>query len=230
MGLIILGFIALWTSPNGPLAEYLALRTTTWAAKPWTLITYPFIYAQAFFFFLLLLLWFFSLGGQVEMELTTKRYLTFWAVISLVCGLIFVLALKVVGQNAQLDGPLLPLSCVTVAWATRNRTTPVQFMMLIPLMGQWLGWISAGIVLFDLGRIHPGVGAMCLIPLGLTYLFADDKIPGIPWRARAKVQPGHRGKFYSESYYDDVKKREQEREEKERLRKLFENSFKDDKS
>lgn len=225
MALCIAGFVGLFMSPQGPLTEYFALRTTEFAQRPWTFLTYPFLHSQPFFFFLLLMLWTFSMGSPLERELGTKRYLAFFGVATLLGAICFLIGIRLTNQHAQLDGMLLPVSCLSVAWATRNRSAVVQFMMIVPLAGQWIGWISAGVVLFDLGRYSPLVGLVCLVPLVLSYLFAADKLPLVSWRGRPKQKAGPRGKFYSDAYYDDVKKREQERDEKEKLRKLFEKSF-----
>ena len=70
-------------------------------------------------------------------------------------------------------------------------------------------------------------------PLALAYFYAANKLPFLqygstPSGIRGENPAGTR-RVYKKEYYDEVKRREKDRAEKERLRKLFEQSAFDDK-
>lgn len=201
--------------------EILPLRTGEVARQPWTVLTYPFFQASEFVWFVILLLWLYSIGGGVERELGSRRYTIFWIASSLTGALLFMLGVSVAGMAGMLFGALLPISAVTTVWCARNPTSEVRMFCVLPITGQILGWVTAGVVLFDMGRIHPIVGVFCAANCALAYLFARGKIPAIPFKS-PPAKAGPRGKFYSEEYYSDAARRAKEREEKERLRKLLE--------
>ncbi|MFN8220159.1 MAG: rhomboid family intramembrane serine protease [Fimbriimonadales bacterium] len=225
---LVVFYVAAWLSPSGPIQELLPLRAGDFAAQPWTLATYPLVALMDFIWFLMVVLWTWSIGGALEVQLGGKRYAVLWLLSTIIGALSFAIGCAAARTPTILAGPLIPLSAITVAWAAKNRTAQVQFMFILPILGQWLGWISAGIVLFDMGRLSPLVGAFCLIPLGFAYLYASDKFSALSLGGKATPKRGPRGKMYSEDYYADAKRRELEREENERLRKLFEKSFDDD--
>jgi hypothetical protein len=60
-------------------------------------------------------------------------------------------------------------------------------------------------------------------------MFAVNKLPGLSYSKPVfKAAPSKAQIAKENRFYDDVRRREQERAEKERLRKLFEGSIKDD--
>jgi hypothetical protein len=62
----------------------------------------------------------------------------------------------------------------------------------------------------------------------LSYLFASGRIPWLPYAGPStKYKPSKAQRAREQTFFDDVRKREQERTERERLRKLFESSFDD---
>lgn len=201
-------------------------------AKVWTFLTYPFASSQGEFVFeILFLFWLWSVGGIMERIMGSARMLIFWA-IATVAGAIFVLLGGLLSREPSvLMGSVIPVACLTVAWATLEPNAQVQLMFILPIMVKWLGWIMVGVVLFDVGQGRPLVGAFALIPLAITYLVAANRIPGlsIAKTAAKKYQPSKQEKQKQERYFDDVNKREKERQEKEELRKLFERSMTDDK-
>jgi hypothetical protein len=68
-----------------------------------------------------------------------------------------------------------------------------------------------------------------VVPLGIAYLYAADKIPFLPWGSARRASRGLVTRIKTD--YQTIDKafdRQKEREERERLRKLFEASLIED--
>lgn len=219
MALLIASFLGSWASQSTLFDDMLPLRSGSLGQQPWTLVTYPFFQASQFVWFLVLLFWLFSIGGSVESELGTTKFVGFWVVMTVLGGLLFMLGCSFTRSGA-LFGSLIPVSAVTVFWCTRNPRSEVRLFGLIPIMGVYLGWITAGVVLFDVGRIHPMIGALCALTCVVSYLYAAQRIQGLSSSKKAQ-KAGPRGRFYSDEYYEDAQRRTKEREDRERLKKLL---------
>ena len=190
---------------------------------PWSFLTYPWAYnplAESFgvVFLLFFVMWLVQFGTSVEREMGTARFIAFWLVSTLVPALVaFALGLG-------LAEPWLPTSAVVVAWCARNRSSTVGFWGF-PLSATVLAGIVAAMVLFSYGRANPLFGVLMAAPLAMAWLFGADRLP-LRYAAaavRRRDEPVVRGGTkYDEGYFDEVKDRERERDERERLRRLFE--------
>lgn len=207
-----------------------------WTQQPWTLLTYPwawmpFIGPLAFLWVavdIAIMLWF---GGDVEREMGSGRYAAFVAAMILLPGLILAIAGNAFGYRWEAAGPWLPCAAVVVAWCNRNPRTVLNIWGILPLAPRWLGWIVAAGVLFTYGLENPALGILACLHLGVTWAFATDKLP-ITFVGKRRKAPKiddavMGGVKYDEKYYNEVQRREQERAERERLRKLFEGSLDD---
>ena len=89
-----------------------------------------------------------------------------------------------------------------------------------------LAAIVAASELFLYGARDPLVGVLLVLPLGIAWLFGADRLPlafaAGAHRSRRPAPVVKGGTRYDDAYYGNVKEREIEREEQERLRKLFE--------
>ena len=170
-------------------------------------------------------LWLWSMGGVVERELGSMKFGLFVLSVTLLSAAMAVLGGAIVGIAPLLAGLWVMLVAVTIAWGTRYPTMPVTFMFVLPLQGKWLAWISVALLVFAMDyRLAPFLA----VPLALAYLFAADKLP-IRYSARPVATGPTKRQIEREGrYFDDVKRRETEREEKERLRRLFERSLIED--
>jgi hypothetical protein len=102
----------------------------------------------------------------------------------------------------------------------------------LPLTGYWLGWATVIMDLLLYGAGAPVVGVLACVHLGGAALFASDRLPYLPYGS-GDYRPGRKVKVnekeavgrgqvrYDQTYFDEVKRREKEREEQERLKKLF---------
>lgn len=196
-------------------------------SEPYRLLLYPWATQSLanLFFFVLFIYWLFWVGTEVEREMGTGRFAAFWFLATLVLGLTVTAGGRALNVPTGIYGAWLPEAAVTVLWGARNRTAQVRLMLILPLNGMWLAVLAGAAAVAAVGAQHPVVGLFTAIPLGLTWAFGQNLLP-------IAVRPGQRrsdrvtvvrgGARYDDKYFDDVKAREKEREERERLRKLFE--------
>lgn len=193
--------------------------------RPWAFLTYPWAFSPlaspfGLLFLILLVMWLVQFGGALEREMGTLRVTLFWGVATI----LFAVVAMIFGLS--LAGPMLPGCALVLLWCARNRTMSILLWGLLPLSGLLLAAILALSVVFVYGAGNPLHGIAMALPLGLVWLYGLEKLPiavtGGP-RMRPREQPVVKGGTkYDAQYYEDVKKREIEREEQERLRKLFE--------
>ena len=229
VALVAVSFLLSWMV-RGPFPQVLVFFPDQAPQHPWTLLTYPFaIDAGGFVNAAFSCLWLWSIGGSVERDLGSQRYVGFWLAASLLGSLAIWLGAMLARGNFAAFGGLIPISALTVVWGTRNASATVSLMFVLPVTGRWLAWISAAVVLFGVGAGNPMMGVLACIPLAAAYLFATDKIPGLSFRGGAPKRKGtDRQPRQDSQYYDEVRRREKTREERERLRKLFESSVSED--
>jgi membrane associated rhomboid family serine protease len=213
-----------------------------WQGKPWTLFTYP--WADTPFYsgirilcFVFLAMWMFFTGGSVERDLGPTKYSLLWLVMILLPALFIVLLGPLVKTVAAM-GMWLPEAGITVVWCVRNPTSQIMLYGLIPLSGRILAWVTIAVTILLSGFGNPLFGFIASLHLAAAWAYAANWIPfwsyshggGSFGKAKLSDRPNlKKSERLDKSYYDDVKKREKEREERERLRKLFEGSISDDK-
>ncbi|MBN9502049.1 MAG: hypothetical protein J0H02_09775 [Armatimonadetes bacterium] len=210
--------------------------------QPWTLLTYPWAFTPFFdglslLFFVFLCMWIFFTGGSVERDLGTTKYLVVWLVMILLPALIVSTLGPLTNKGYILAGMWLPEAAITVIWCTRNQTQTIMLYGIVPVAGKWLGWITAATTVLLMGAGNPLMGVIAAPHLPIAWAYAANRIPfwvysrgGSQFGSRKlRDNPNlKRGERMDKSYYDDVKRREKDREERERLRKLFESSLQDD--
>jgi membrane associated rhomboid family serine protease len=229
VALTVVCFVGIWMS-HFQILGALAFTPAVAFSKPWTFITYSFANVQAVSA-LFLALWLWMVGGMVERELGSVKYLIVWllaSILSALCVLVGTLILHPPTGDI-LAGGWIAATSITVIWATRNPNVQVLFMFVIPLAAKWLAWISVAFVFF---ATAPELAPFAALPFILAYLFAANKLPFAPY-ARGGGGGSYGGatkkwERYDKNYYSEVQRREKERDEKERLRKLFEGSLDDD--
>jgi hypothetical protein len=168
-------------------------------------------------------------GGQVEREVGGVRYGLFMLLMVFVGGLSIWLGTQFLGVPYRLGGPFLMVAPISIVWAVRNPTAQVMLYGIVPVSARVLGFFTAALVILLLGADAPLLGVFACANLAVAFLWASDRIPRFPYRSVPKpYQPSRAQVEYDEKYFDDVKRREREREERERLRKLFEDSLDDD--
>lgn len=229
---IVFGFLYVWGSELNPrVIENLAFSPLTIAQKPWTLLTYPFVGRDALGV-IFSCLWLWGIGQVVERELGTPKFLGTWFTFQfLAAGMFLVGMLAVRGPRPELAGEIfasawVPILAMTVIWATRYPNVEIMFMFVVRIAAKWVALISVAILFFT---YPPILAPFVALPLALAYMFAADMLPiRYSQRAVATAAPSKTQVKKEKDYFDKVHAREQERAERERLRKLFESSLKDD--
>lgn len=226
--LIVVGALVSWASP-GTIFPVLGFDGNAWP-QVWTILTYPFVSPVLMGGFgpialVFLAAWMFSIGGAVERDHGRRNFILLWLVITLIAMLPFLIT------NRSLATSLIPVATLTVIWGVRNRTASVCLMGFIPVSGIWMAVLSALIVFFNTATTGAlvGLGLFALLAPALGALYAMNKIPKVrygfqPPMAERKTK---QQKKREEKFLDDVYARSKEREERERLRKLFESSLDD---
>lgn len=240
IGLIasLLGVFVISWLMSGKLADPLQFYSN-WS-QPWGLITYMWASTgdgQGLFWFLIELYWLWWVGSAAEVQLGTPKFLAFFIAAGVAAALFIWVGLAIIYPGLYvpvMGGPGLAISAMTVAWGVRNPHQSILLFAIIPIPGWILAWLTVALTLFGYGSLYhaPLMGLFAILHLGLVYLFATNRLPGLTY-SRYNEAPSRKQMKATEArdkgYFDDVRKREQERTERDRLRKLFEDSMKDDK-
>lgn len=230
IGLIVAGLIGSLVAPT-ILSNRLSFRLDGLATHPWAALSYPFDSGGNVLTPVFAGMWLWWFGASVERDLGSARFAAFWVLVTALSAGAVGLGWIVGSTRGVLLGPWLPIASVTVAWGTRYPEVPVGLMFVVSLAGKWVALLAGVLVLFGYGGGAPIVGVFAVLPLVGCYYFAADKIGFLPFRRAAGPRASWKAHERRDSgYFADVRKREKERDERERLRKLFESSLDDDQS
>lgn len=206
-------------------------------SHPWGVLTYPFSSTGnglGLFWFLLALYWLFWVGTSAEGDLGTPKFVAFFFVASILAAAFIWLGIALLGLAARgpvLGGLELPIAALTVAWGVRHLHESILLFAVIPVPGWLLAWLTVALTLFGFGSMFgaPVMGVFACLHLGAAWLFASNRIPALEYgRGSSRERQLKATERMNKPYYEDVRKREQERADRERLRKLFEGSMGDD--
>lgn len=171
-----------------------------------------------------------SLGRSLESDIGVSKSVVFALIVAVLTCLGAQLGATLLGMPGSVSSPWIIVGAVWLTWSVRYPNTPVRLMFMAEVQGKWLGLVGAVIAMLAFRPYQISLGAA--LPLGFAWAFAAGKLPflayGLPVK-RVSAPTGPRGiKAPRADYYDEVKRRESERDEKERLRKLFESSVNED--
>ncbi|MCW5943579.1 MAG: hypothetical protein KIS66_15210 [Fimbriimonadaceae bacterium] len=224
---LVVTFLLGWLDPVRFLFP-LVFDPASVGARPWSLLTWVLCGgAMGPIGLLFAGMWLWGIGGIVEREMTSRRFAVFALAVTLLTSLLVWVG-GALGIGGTLAGAWVLLVAITVAWATRHPEMPVSFMLVLPMQARWLAWISVALLFF---AASPMLAPLLIVPQGLVYLFASNRIPGLRYQeiaVYAPAKPTARELEREKRYLDDVKRREADRADRDRLRKLFEASLVDD--
>lgn len=211
----------------GAIGNNLVYVPTEVLSRPWSVLLYPFAVPMwggllGPIWTLFLLLWTWRVGSFLEEKLEAKRFILLLLAATLVPAAI----LSIPGAQSALIGPFMPVSVLTVVWATRNANMPLCFMGF-SVAAKWVGALSALGIFAEHYRMSIAAGFVSLIPLGIAWAWAAERIPVLPFyvkRKPTKVEAQRDIDFMKEvaKRKDARARRNEDRDETERLRRLLE--------
>jgi len=232
MGLAAGPYLIAWLAMRDVFVGLFGLSLKTFSQVPWGIVTFPLATPGApaeITGVLFTCLWVYFLGRTLEEDLGGGLMLAVFGGLTLISSGSWLLGSLAVNASPLLAGVSLPMAAMSVVWAMRNPEHTILFMMIIPLKAKYLAVLMAVITLFTAGAASPFMGVFALIPLVVALLYATNRIPGLRYGV-APADSAYKKKNNEEflKFQDEVRKKEKEREERERLRKLFEASLRDD--
>lgn len=223
MASLVATFLLYWMA-MAPGIDALALSSKAAFAQPWRLLLYPWaspaggLLGMVFF-----LMWIWWVGEPTEAAMGSRRFGAYWFAATALIGLAVAVGGSLVGVDALLAGPWAPEAAVTVLWCARNRFAQIRLWCVLPVTGTQLAALTAAALVLALGFQNPIVGLLAGLPLLLAWNFGRGGLPIAVEEGARRGKTAVRGAtMYDEGYFENVKQREIDREEKERLRKLFE--------
>jgi hypothetical protein len=127
----------------------------------------------------------------------------------------------------SLVGLWLPLAGVTIAWAMMNPEQQILFFFIIPMKLKYLALLDVALVLISYGQIHLLLGLFALLGCAFSYWYIlphdfatrtrQDRGQVVHIRRRQSI-------MHKLNPFGWIK----DKRDKDRLRKLFDDSFGDD--
>ncbi|HVL38342.1 MAG TPA: hypothetical protein VM328_03020 [Fimbriimonadaceae bacterium] len=231
IGAWVVSFLAAWFTGGGFL-PHLTFMTGDAGSEPWTFLSYPLVVppdVNGFISLIFLGFWMWNIGGLVERELGSARFGIFVAVFTLACSISLLIGATLLSRFGFLYGGWFIASACTVVWGTRYPNQQAMFMLLLPIQARWLAIISVALVFF--GTEPKELAPFAAFPLLAVHVYARGRFPGLSYGGgtTAASSPYKKDSAGDKRYFEEVRRREQERAERERLRKLFESSLSDEK-
>ncbi len=188
LALSLLGFALSWAAP-GFCADVLAISAPgVFGGKIWQLVTYPFVGSCAITLVFTSALILF-IGSSVEREWRTASFVVLWAVLSVVCGLLWVIITSAVGGNyagARASGCAYGL-LATFGLLNRGRRL-LFFVATIEAQHMVLLLIAAGIIL----TIMQPIGLIWVLGAPVGYFYVKLRWKVAARRAAAYKKPDAR--------------------------------------
>ncbi len=233
VGAIVACFLGGWVfsgQDNNPFFEYLAYSRDM--SQPWTLLTYPFTAQIEHVIWFALVCWIlYQFLSDLERRLEAVGVIAFFFVMTLLGGLGYTLGAAIFGQSMFPPSLNLPTEVVVFTWCLLNPSAQIKLMFVLPVPTRVLMWLCVAGIVIENGWSNPPVGFFAALPIPLAWLYVTNRVPGLKFGAVASVGEVKAKRKNDQEFRDfmgKVKEREKDREEKERLRKLFESSLSDD--
>jgi len=231
---IVAGSLFNWAT-QAKFLKFLALNSE----MPHTVFTYAFLGDSAgsgFLWTILSLFMIYTFGGEIERSLGAKAFALLAGILAAVGGLGLIVGAGLLGAKGILyGGPFLMVTCLFTYWAMRSPNLELSVFGLIKAKAKILVVVYAVLTIVSVGGSLPALGLFALLPLGLAALMGTGTVPvplaqygttSIGAHKNAKDKKREQAEF--DQFITKVRDKAGEREDKERLRKLFENSLKDD--
>jgi len=145
-------------------SEYFRFSTPILGPGEWiSLFTYPLVNSD-FLSLVFGCLWLFWIGGSLERSWGSPKFLAFFFLISAASGLGLFIGSLILRVPADLIGALwLPLTSLTVAWATINPLQSVLLWGIVAIQARWIALFEIGVIYFVYYEGAPLLGLFVLL-------------------------------------------------------------------
>jgi membrane associated rhomboid family serine protease len=116
-------------------------------------------------------LWLYWMGGSLERSWGTQRLAFFALGVTLLTALCVWLGTLVLRTSFPLQGMWIPLSALTVAWATLNPRQSILLYFVLPVPAWALALFEVGVVYFVYFQGNPALGLFGLLPSAAAYFY-----------------------------------------------------------
>jgi membrane associated rhomboid family serine protease len=148
----------------------------------WTLFAYPLL-TPNFFRVVFGCLWLVWVGGSLERSWGTFRYTIFFFALTAISGLGLFVGSLILHSEAVIVGLWIPVTSMTVAWATINPLLTVMIYGLIPVQARWIAIFEVGVIYFVYYDGAPLLGLFALLgPLAAYVIVKMGLMTGITMR------------------------------------------------
>lgn len=225
-------FIALVLFRLGVFSRLLGFNTSMAMVTPWTAFTYPLVGAGSPISLLFAGYWLWVAGGSLERSWGTRTFGIFFFAAAAVSAVGILAGSMLAHTGIGLAGLWLPLAATTVAFAMLNPEQQILFFFVIPLKLKYLAMLSAAMVLISYGQASLALGILALAGCAFGYWFVrTGKQYGFNSAPRRSRDTGSVVRVYGKQSvvqrlnpFRGLK----DRRDRERLRKLFEQSDTDE--
>lgn len=235
-------YLLAWGSPDiaSFLMRFFALDVHGVAAQPWAVLTYPLAYdgdGRNAINVLLLGYWLYSTTTMVERELGSGWTIGIYVIGVLLHGIAALLGGAVIADPILVWSSWLPTAFMTIVWCARNQSVVIRLFLIIPVSGRLLAALTALLTMLYYGtaatygaasRPTPLFGIIVILPLILAWAYGLDRLPLRYGPLRHNPTSNKKTQKEFDQFITKVRDREKEREERDRLRKLFEDSLDDE--
>jgi membrane associated rhomboid family serine protease len=206
----------------GAFVQTIAFQSPGWLLRPWTLVTYPAMTSGAInLLFACVMLWMF--GGSLERAWSSRVYAWFFVIISAITALSLAVASFLTNLPVSLLGIWMPLSAITVAWASLNPEVEILLMFVLPVKAKFVGYATAAVVAwsFAWNSNYPSPYNLIFAVFSLGGCVAAWRYVHLRWAAPSRPRtPVIRINRYWLRRFNPFFQLKEKQEQK-RLRKLF---------
>lgn len=227
---MIIVHIAVWIQTPLPWESLLQISGSYGMGSPLAWVLHILSPTSQLPWVLLFWVWLAMVGSSVESDLGSARYTRVLAILTLALPILPV----VVGSltlGTYFSGGYALMAALTLMWAARRPNATIMLLGIIPTPAWFIAVFVAAAAIVGAGGPHPIVGAALIPGFVAAWMWAADRTP-IPYRVavrtKAEQKAAKKAAAEHKAFLDDVMDRQKEREERERLRNLFEGSLRDD--
>ncbi|MCE5314830.1 MAG: rhomboid family intramembrane serine protease [Armatimonadota bacterium] len=220
-------FIAIALFKMSVIGYFLGFNTATALLMPWTFVTYPLVGAGDIIGLLFGCYWLWVAGGSLERSWSSARFGAYFFLMCAISTLGIWAGAFLIHAQVPVIGLWLPLAGVTISWAMLNPEQQILFFFVIPMKLKYLALLDVVLVLVSYGQMHLLLGLFALIGCAFSYWYILPHDFGLSRnRGGGQVVRVHRRRSFLHKLNPFALLKD--KREKDRLRKLFEDSFGDD--